>query len=134
MENQNGMDTLASAKKLGTKLWKRRARRFLNNKLATLGLVVTLIFILGAIFADVITRYDPLAPDFGATLQTPTAEHIFGTDSMGRDLFSRVLYGGRISIVIAASSSLIEPWVVILVAGSTSSWCVCLRSLTVSRS
>lgn len=107
MEKRNTLDALASAKKLGTNLWKRRARRFLNNKLATLGLGITLIFILGTIFADVLAPYDPLAPSFGATLQTPTKEHIFGTDSMGRDLFSRILYGGRISIVIAASSSLI---------------------------
>ena len=96
MEKRNTLDALASAKKLGTNLWKRRARRFLNNKLATLGLGITLIFILGTIFADVLAPYDPLAPSFGATLQTPTKEHIFGTDSMGRDLFSRILYGGRI--------------------------------------
>ena len=108
MENNNNTaSNIANARKLGTRLWKKKVRKFLNNKLAVFGLVVILVFLVMMIFAPVLTPWDPLKPNFKAKLVKPGGEHIFGTDSMGRDLFSRILYGGRTSVLIAVVSSLI---------------------------
>ena len=57
------------------------------------------MFILLAILAPVIAPYDPIAQDLTLRLQAPSAEHLFGTDNFGRDIFSRVIYGGRYSLL-----------------------------------
>lgn len=106
----NEMNTATSidnARKYGTKLWKKKIRKFMNNRLAVFGLAVILIFVVCMILAPVLTPWDPLEPNFKAKFATPNGEHIFGTDSLGRDLFSRILYGGRISVLIALSSAFI---------------------------
>src|SRR3989337_2948121 len=61
------------------------------------GIVILLVFILSAIFAPIVAPYDPAKPDYQALLQTPSGDHLFGTDDKGRDIFSRVVYGTRIS-------------------------------------
>ena len=78
--------------------------RFLHNKLAVLGGVILLIFVLIAIFADVIAPWDPYVYDSGAVLQPPSAEHPFGTDNLGRDIFSRVIFGAQISLRVSCIS------------------------------
>ncbi len=95
------------ARKFGTKLWKKRIRKFFKNKLAVFGFVVILIFFVCSFFAPLISQYDPLEPDFKNILSKPAKNHFFGTDNMGRDLFTRILYGGRTSMLIALASSLI---------------------------
>ena len=57
-----------------------------------------LFVVLVAIFANVLAPYDPLRSNFRARLRAPNAEHWFGTDHFGRDLLSRVIYGGRVSL------------------------------------
>lgn len=74
-----------------------RIRRFTKNKAAVFGLIVVLLVIVLAILAPVLTSYDPLALDTVNRLKPCSAEHLFGTDTMGRDVFTRVLYGARIS-------------------------------------
>jgi peptide/nickel transport system permease protein len=64
------------------------------------GAAITLVIVLAAIFAPWIAPYDPNAQDFEALLMPPGWPHLFGTDSLGRDIFSRVLYGARIDLVI----------------------------------
>jgi peptide/nickel transport system permease protein len=59
--------------------------------------------VLTAIFAPWIATHDPLAQDLSARFLTPSAEHWFGTDSLGRDMFSRVVYGARISLVVGVT-------------------------------
>lgn len=78
-----------------------------KNRLAVFGLAVTVILILVAIFADVIAPYDPDSNDLTNTFCSPCAEHLFGTDNMGRDQFSRIVYGARISLLVGISTSLI---------------------------
>ncbi len=73
-------------------------------KTFSIGLFLILLFIFCAIFAKWIAPYDPAKPDFKALLQHPSREHLFGTDDKGRDIFSRVIYGSRISIRIALIS------------------------------
>ncbi len=77
-------------------------RRLKKNKAAMLGLVIISIFILLAVFADVIADYDELAiqHNMSIRLQPPSKEHIFGTDHYGRDVFARIIHGGRISLSI----------------------------------
>lgn len=75
-------------------------RRFCRNKTAVVSTIIIIIMALMAIFAKYITKYDTESMDLSAVLQGPSAEHWFGTDNYGRDLFSRVVYGGRISLVV----------------------------------
>ena len=77
-------------------------RKFLRNRMAVFGAIVVVILILIAIFADVIAPFDPLENSVRDRVQAPSAEHIFGTDSFGRDLFSRVIYGSRISMLVGS--------------------------------
>ena len=69
-----------------------------NNTLFSIGVVICLIWFFIAIFAPNIAPYDPLHQDLPTRFSKPTGEHWFGTDSLGRDIFSRVLVGSRISI------------------------------------
>ena len=84
----------------------RTLRKFLNNKLALAGAGIFIVILLATILAPLLTSYDPLKADMNSVLQSPSANHFFGTDKVGRDVFSRVLYGGRISIFIGLGSAL----------------------------
>lgn len=70
-----------------------------SNYLFTLGVVICLAWIIAALLAPVIAPYDPVAQDLTLRLKAPSAEHLFGTDNFGRDIFSRVIYGGRYSLL-----------------------------------
>jgi peptide/nickel transport system permease protein len=91
---------------LSQKQVNRSLRKFLGNRLAVFGFAVFSVILLSTIFAPLICRYKPLAIDLSAILRPPSAEHLFGTDKVGRDVFSRILYGGRISIIVGFGSSL----------------------------
>ncbi|MBS3990993.1 MAG: ABC transporter permease [Erysipelothrix sp.] len=81
-------------------LWLETWHRLRKNKAAVIGLVILVFLILVAIFADVIAPYDFRAQDLNATFVKPNSTHWFGTDNFGRDIFSRVVYGSRISLQI----------------------------------
>ena len=72
---------------------------FRSNYLFTLGVLICVFWILMAILAPVIAPYDPIVQDLSKMLQPPSSEHIFGTDHFGRDIFRRVIYGGRYSLL-----------------------------------
>ena len=82
-------------------------RHLLKNRAAVLGLVIILGFILAALLAPILAPHDPLEANLLNRLKGPTAEHPLGTDELGRDLLSRLLYGGRISLNIGIISVLI---------------------------
>ncbi|MEO8557422.1 MAG: ABC transporter permease [Rhodospirillales bacterium] len=63
-----------------------------------------LVILLSAVFADLIAPHDPNQQDLANLLSSPTWQHIFGTDSLGRDVFSRVLFGGRVSLLVGIVS------------------------------
>ena len=87
---------------LAKKKKKSRAfSKFMSNKLAVIGAVMFLVILLACMFAPLLTQYDPAMFDLLNMSKPPSAEHIFGTDKIGRDLFARCLYGGRTSIMIA---------------------------------
>ena len=98
---------LEEAGVLAKKKKKSRAlSKFMSNKLAMLGAIMFLVISLACIFAPYITKYDPAMFDLLNMAKPPSAEHIFGTDKIGRDLFARCLYGGRTSIMIAGAGAL----------------------------
>ncbi len=72
---------------------------FKSNYLFTLGVIICLAWILAAILAPVIAPYDPIVQDLSVRLNPPSGDHWFGTDNFGRDIFSRVIYGGRYSLL-----------------------------------
>ena len=75
-------------------------RRFLKNKLAVAGAVFVLLIIVVAIFATYLAPYSPDHIEPYHTLQPPSLHHLMGTDSLGRDVFSRMLYGARVSLLV----------------------------------
>lgn len=83
--------------------WKRLSK----NNLAIMGMIILLLLVLVAIFADVIAPYPLDKQDYNATLQGPSWEHLFGTDEYGRDILSRVIYGSRISLYVGFVSLLL---------------------------
>ncbi len=75
-------------------------RHLRRNRMAMLGLMILLLFLLVSIFAPFITAHDPVRLNLINAMQSPSSEHLMGTDWQGRDVFTRILYGGRISLAI----------------------------------
>jgi peptide/nickel transport system permease protein len=87
---------------------RQKILRFVREQpLGTAGFVIVLVMALAAFFADYLAPYDPLALSLEAMLLPPSTEHFFGTDALGRDIFSRVLYGARTALTIGVLSSLV---------------------------
>ena len=82
-------------------------RRFRRNKMALFGLAVITVLVLAAAFAPLITKYDPTIINTIESRRSPSSEHWFGTDLLGRDLYSRVVYGARVSLKVGILSTLI---------------------------
>jgi peptide/nickel transport system permease protein len=80
--------------------WKEVWRRFRKNKAAVLGLIVLGVLVFCAIFADVITPEDRDGQDLTRTFLTPSRQHLMGTDNFGRDMFTRIIYGTRTSLMV----------------------------------
>ncbi len=92
--------------------WGRRYRLwcdFRANPLAMGGLVIAVVLVLAALFAPLLATYDPSAQELANRLATPSAAHWLGTDELGRDVYSRLLFGGRVTLGMVIS-------VVVLVA------------------
>ncbi len=86
----------------------RRKPRFRWHSMALFGLITFSVIVLASILAPVITKYDPTKTALRERLQFPNAVHLLGTDALGRDVFSRILYGGRQALVISFVSVLID--------------------------
>ncbi|MBS7527657.1 ABC transporter permease [Fusibacter paucivorans] len=94
--------SVSAAKKIPKKKsrFAETSRLFAKNRLAVIGLIVLILLALVAIFSNQIAPYGEDEQNLRNTLQTPSAEHIMGTDNLGRDVFSRIVYGSRISLVV----------------------------------
>lgn len=93
--------------------WGNRYRIWLNlksNPLAVIGLTIIVVFIALSLLAPFIAPFDPAAQNLGNRLAFPSAEHWFGTDELGRDILSRILYGGRVTLgMVIAVVVLVAP-------------------------
>ena len=113
----------AAAPRIGRRT--RIRRRFFRRPMAVTGLVLALLFTLMAIFAPLIAPYGPGETDFAAPLAGPSAEHLLGTDELGRDTFSRIVYGARASMQVGLLSTALAMLVGVplgLVAGYFRGW------------
>ncbi len=82
-------------------MFKTVLRRFARRKVSVLGAVILLLFLLVALFGPMFCTQDPLAQDLVHKYQQPSSEHWFGTDNLGRDTFTRMIYGARVSLSIS---------------------------------
>lgn len=95
-------------KRLAKEQRQLKIKKFLSNKMSVAGFVIVLVMVLVAVFAPIIAKVSPYDADVVNRLQKPSAAHIFGTDSLGRDVFSRVLYGARVSMTVGFSVGLLS--------------------------
>lgn len=95
------------------------------NRLSYIGIAIALVVIILAIFAPLIATHDPTGQDLALRFLSPSAEHWFGTDGLGRDVFSRVVYGTRISLEVGITVVLVSGVVGIVIgaiAGFYGGW------------
>jgi peptide/nickel transport system permease protein len=105
--------------------WRRLAFLAQRYVLGTAGLFILAMFVLTAIFADFIDRFSPLAVDSAHALAPPGAQHWLGTDSFGRDVWSRIIHGARISLAVGIGSTAIGSAIGVtigLASGYLSGW------------
>lgn len=87
--------------------FRRFSRVFFGRKIVLFGLIVIVVLILSAICAPLIAPHDPYKQDLSQALLQPNREHLLGTDSLGRDTLSRVIYGARVSLIVGISAIII---------------------------
>lgn len=80
--------------------WKRFLKILFQRKLVIVGVFILVCLVLVAIFAPLLAQYDPYMNDMSSSLQPPSGEHWLGTDSLGRDVFSRMVYGARTALLV----------------------------------
>jgi peptide/nickel transport system permease protein len=105
--------------------WRRLAFLAQRHLLGTIGLVIMVLFVLIALFADVISRFDPLTVDSAHALVRPSSLHWMGTDSFGRDVWSRIIHGARISLAVGLGSTALGASIGVIVgltSGYLSGW------------
>lgn len=108
-------DTPASAAQAAAGRAYLGLRLFWRNRLAVLGLTIIAALVILALFAPQIAPYDPIATDLANRLQPPSTSHLLGTDEVGRDIFSRIVWGSRLTLYIIGLVAIIAAPVGILV-------------------
>ena len=96
-------------------LWTKARKRFFRHKLAMFGLITLLLLIFVSVAAPLLTPYSPIALDLRSIRKPPSAEHWLGTDGTGRDVLTRVLYAGRISLSVGLVSVSISMFIGIII-------------------
>lgn len=102
-----------------------KLRAFVSNWQGVVGLLLVIAFVTSAVFAPFFAPYDPNAMDIPARMSVPSWDHLAGTDQLGRDVFSRILYGGRVALKIAmigVSVALVIGMVLGMIAGFGPRW------------
>jgi peptide/nickel transport system permease protein len=84
--------------------FRRTIKVLLGRKVVVFGLVIIFLTVLTAIFASLLAPYDPYVPDLNSTLLQPSRAHVLGTDSLGRDTLSRIIYGSRTSLIVGVTA------------------------------
>ena len=102
-----GEMALTRAKPRGSSLYRDAWRRLVRNKLAVVGGITVIILCLVAIFADVLAPYPYAKANFGKIYEFPSREFPLGTDQLGRDVLSRMIYGARVSMLVGLGAQII---------------------------
>ena len=121
------VEALGRAQRDSPQAMRRRLllRRFLRRPLAVAGVVIALAFVAVAIFAPWVAPYSPNETDFEALLAKPSLDHLLGTDELGRDILSRIIWGARASIQAGVFATLLAIVIAVpigLVAGYFRGW------------
>ncbi len=82
-------------------------RKYAKNRAALAGLVIISVFTIFAVFSAYVAPYDPLQPNYAMILKSPSLAHFFGTDNLGRDIFSRIVWGSKISLEVGFLSGML---------------------------
>ena len=82
-------------------------RRLLHNRMAMFGALLVVVEVCLALFAPILSAYEPNKMDYTALLSAPSAEHLLGTDELGRDIFTRMMYGARLSLAVGTMAVLL---------------------------
>ncbi|MDX1416699.1 MAG: ABC transporter permease [Candidatus Promineifilaceae bacterium] len=96
LDEEKGVDELVESQGF----WRTTWQRLLRHPVGRIGLIIVIILVIMALFGPYLSPYDPNTMDFTNRFSPPTLEHYFGTDDFGRDTFSRILYGARISLMV----------------------------------
>lgn len=108
-------DTPASSCQAAFGRWYLAGLQFWKNKLAVIGLLIIVLLVFLAVLAPLIAPYDPIIADFPKRLLPPSIDHYFGTDEVGRDIFSRIVWGSRLTLYIIGLVAIIAAPVGIIV-------------------
>src|SRR5471030_1939908 len=92
--------------KAGEGIWSKIRYHAAAHPLGLVGAVIMLVFVFAAIFADFITSFDPIRTNSLVSLLPPGHDHWLGADNMGRDIYSRIVYGARISLAVGLGSKI----------------------------
>lgn len=106
-------------------LWGDALRKLVTNRLSMIGIVITSLLLLAAIFGPMIAPYGYTRQDLLRPAEMPSADHLLGTDELGRDLFTRILYGARTAALVAVFSTMLSVILGLLVgtvAGYAGKW------------
>lgn len=120
-----GTGSDAPIKEVKSGPWRDGIRLFMRNKTAVIGLIIVLFFVVLAILAPLITKYEYTTQVLADRLQAPSAQHWFGTDDLGRDIFTRTIYGARLSLwvgVLSVIGSIIIGTLLGILAGFYGKW------------
>ena len=113
------LSTLQSESSLRVRtVWGDAWSRLRQNRLSMVGLGIIIIFLFLAIFGRLLAPYDFLEQNIGNQLQGPSRDHLLGTDALGRDIFSRLLYGARTAAIVAFTTTVISLTLGILIGTS----------------
>lgn len=114
--NQNQEDNIATSSVVESP-WRIVGRRLRKNKLAMIGLVIIIIMTLAAIFAPFLTPYGRDTTNLANSNAAPSRDHLMGTDALGRDLFTRLLYGARVSLTVGFVATTLRMLIGVILGG-----------------
>lgn len=100
--NTPALDPKAAIRAARWKEFRSFSRRFFRNPLGVVGLLIVVVLLFTAAFAPWLATHDPYLPDLGSRLSAPNAEYWFGADELGRDIYSRLIHGSRLTLLIVA--------------------------------
>ena len=109
MENKVVIDTSVAKTTPRVSEWRRIVRVLLGRKVVLFGCIIILLTIISVAFAPWLAPYEPNVPDLGSALLQPSADHLMGTDSLGRDTLSRIIYGARVSMQVSIMAIAMGP-------------------------